>query len=112
MPAQGFVPPSNHDGDNLVTDDRGLAQLKTQLEVQAGLVAGSPTQASAVSVAAEDMEYDPEDKAGSDIIPLRDSDPEKAQEQAQPESAQSPEAKPASGSASQPAATTGSEPAW
>ena len=69
LPAQGFVPPSNHFGEDLTLEDRDLADLRTQLIVIADTT--TPTTMGAVSVPLDDMDYDPEEVAG-DVIPDRD----------------------------------------
>ena len=70
LPAQGFVPPSNHWGENLVTGDRDLSALRRELILHA-YAGETPSLGGPVSVALSDMDYDPESEAG-DIIPDRD----------------------------------------
>jgi hypothetical protein len=88
LPAQGYVPPSNHFGEDLTLEDRDLSDLRTQLVIQANST--TPTTAGAVSVPIEDMDYVPEDVAG-DVIPDRDQ-PDDSQP---PEGAGPPEEPPA-----------------
>jgi hypothetical protein len=69
IPAQGFVPPSNHWGDNILTDDPGLADVKRTLDAIAN-ADGNRTH-DPVTHSREETDYDPEEKVG-DVIPERD----------------------------------------
>lgn len=83
LPAQGGVPGSNHWGDDLSTDDRDLALLRKDL-IQQAKAGTRPTTSGAVSVALEDMVYDPEEAAG-DIIPDRDKPETEPEPEPEPE---------------------------